>query len=99
MKFKRNKKMEASIDTAFQNQLAANAAEPYVHAEYARCERITKAWITIYTKGDERFSFALYWAFMDSMESMDYYLSRWSKEELIEMFWGVVTQTSYDEGE
>lgn len=88
MKFKRNKKIEASIDSAFKAQMAANAKEPYDHAEYMRCERITKAWITLYTKGDEKFSFALYWAFMDSMESMDYYLSQWSKEELIETFHG-----------
>lgn len=83
---KRNKKIEASIDSAFKQMMIANAAEPYIHEEYSRCERIWKAWIAIYTKGNLDQAYALEQAFHDSNENMEWYMGKYGIDWLCENF-------------
>ena len=75
-----------NVDNAFVAMMKANAAEPYVHAEYERCSRILNAYIMIYAEGDADYAYAIREAFLDSHESLAYYVLAFGKESLMSMF-------------
>lgn len=70
-------------DGHFRNMMAANAAEPYVHDDYDRHDRLARAALVLLTKGDQAYADALRAAFTDSNESMDYYVRGWSRDALV----------------
>ncbi len=71
------------VDKHFQEMMAANAAEPYVHAEYERCDRMASAALVLLTKGDQEWANALRLAFTDSNEPIEYYIRNWSRDALV----------------
>jgi hypothetical protein len=75
-------------DEYFQATHEATSATPYVHAEYQRQLDLARAALFIATEGDAPLAYALEWLFHDSNEPMRYYLSTWTREELIEMALG-----------
>jgi hypothetical protein len=74
------------VDAAYQEMMAVNAQEPYTHEEYERTSRVFGAALLLYTQGDEEYALALRLAFYDSGESLEYYTTQWSREELIRLF-------------
>lgn len=72
------------VDQHFQDMLAANAKEPYVHAEYQRHQDMAKAAALLMCKGDANWAAALVDAFRDSNEPMTWYLSQYSRRYLLQ---------------
>jgi hypothetical protein len=72
------------VDDCFTNMLAANGAVPYSHKEYTRWLNQAKAACVLLVHGDLLLAGALVNAFHDSNESMQYYLNRYTRDELLD---------------
>jgi hypothetical protein len=82
------KMLEDACDKAHSDMLKANAAQPYVHEEYARHERLLKAALMLWTDGDAPYAAALFDAYVDSNEELEWYVRRggWSRDDLVQHF-------------
>jgi len=80
--------LEAACNEEHAAMLRANSADPYVHAEYRRHESLLKAALMLWTDGDEPYAAALFDAYLDSDEELDWYVrgGGYSRDELVHNF-------------
>jgi hypothetical protein len=90
-----NQAMIPVVDQCFANVMAANAAEPYSHEEYDRCDRVLCAALVMLTNGDAPYANALRYWLTDSGEAISYYLTKWTRNvSCLEA--GEMSQEEYD---
>jgi hypothetical protein len=58
----------------------------YNHGEYERWQNVSMGLILAFVDGDENYAQALELAWLDSQESIGWYLSEWSRNELVSHF-------------
>lgn len=82
------KLLEAACDKAHADMMAVNGGTPYVHAEYYRHERLLKAALMLWTDGDAPYAEALFDAYVDSNEDLEWYTRRsgFSRDDLVQHF-------------
>jgi hypothetical protein len=85
---KRQSSQAARVDAAYAAMMDANAATPYVSAEYERCDRVLRAELILFTNGDQPWADTLRAALTDSGEEIMYYIdnSEWPRESLMYRF-------------
>jgi hypothetical protein len=64
--------------------LEANLAEPYIHADYDRQERLLKAALLLFTEGDADYAEAIYDNVITSGETAEWLTETYSRQDLIE---------------
>lgn len=67
-----NKSLGSMVDNAYQAMMDANAAEPYNHASYTRCEAMVEAACVLYCKGDQELAAGLVELVRNSGGQVDY---------------------------
>jgi hypothetical protein len=70
------------VDQCYADMMTANAATPYSHEEYDRCESVLRAALVMLTNGDQPYANALREALSDSGEEINYYLTKWTRNVL-----------------
>jgi len=71
------------VDEFWVSVSQANSAEPYVRAVYERFERQAVAMTLIMVQGDQAWADALVAAYGDSGEPMSWYISQWTRDQLV----------------
>lgn len=77
-----NRAMEPIVDQCYRDMMTANAAAPYSHEEYDRCDEMLKAALVLLTNGDMPYARALRDALSDSGEEIHYYLTKWDRNAM-----------------
>lgn len=83
------------VDAAYRARMAANRTMPYVHADYVTADAALDAELLAFTNGDQAYAEALREALMDSGEDLAYYLSTWTRDELVALMDPYVPTRNY----